>query len=177
MSEKQYVYFDVKRTQFIGKDKPAKELISAHHSDTHGDFWSVELPYGMKCKVTDPTTNEQTTQDVSGYRFTTSYEPTEPKSSYENYRKNYAHVSFPEGWNITLEKSKKENGEFVTQKLRATPADLNQAFSEYKHQRQQRAQQAQSPHSLQEDIAAAKHAASQIPVLTFDMHEAASHTL
>lgn len=188
MDTKETVYIDVDRTQFVGRDKPAKELISSHTSKSTGkEFWKVKLPHGTKCIACEPYSDIATEQDVSGYSFITNYEPREPHSNYESYREKHATVSFPKGWTITLQKSVKEGEGFITYELTTTPSALAQAYKNLRAARLERMKNKQQQEGLQNALnSAAKAAARQgtnhqvsqaVPTCTFDMRETSSHSL
>lgn len=188
MDTKETVYIDVDRTQFVGKDKPAKELISSHTSkDTGKEFWKVKLPYSTKCIACEPYSDIATEQDVSGYSFITNFEPRESNSNYESYRANHATVSFPKDWTITLQKSVKEGEGFITYELTTTPSALAQAYKALRCERIVRMKNKQQKEGLQNALnsaaqAAARqgtnhHASQAVPTCTFDMRETSSRSL
>lgn len=187
MDTKETVYIDVDRTQFVGRDKPAKELISSHTSKNTGkDFWKVKLPHGTKCIACEPYSDIATEQDVSGYSFITNYEPREPHSNFESYRANHATVSFPKDWTITLQKSVKEGEGFITYELTTTPSALAQAYKNLRAERLERMKQKQQSQGLQGELdSAARAAACQsapsrtntVPTCTYDMRETSSRSL
>lgn len=187
-TEKEIVYIDVDRTQFVGRDKPAKELISSHTSKNTGkEFWKVRQPYGTKCIACEPYSDIATEQDVSGYSFITNFEPRESNSEYQRYRDNHATVSFPKDWTITLQKSVKEGEGFITYELTTTPSALAQAYKALRCERIVRMKNKQQKEGLQNALnsaaqAAARqgtnhHASQAVPTCTFDMREASSHSL
>lgn len=191
MDTKETVYIDVDRTQFVGRDKPAKELISSHTSKSTGkEFWKVKLPHGTKCIACEPYSDIATEQDVSGYSFITNYEPREPHSNYESYREHHATVSFPKDWTITLQKSVKEGEGFITYELTTTPSALAQAYKNLRAARLERMKQRTKPTEQQQSLidaleSAARAAARQgtqarnnaVPNCTFDMRETSSRSL
>lgn len=191
MDTKETVYIDVDRTQFVGRDKPTKELISSHTSKSTGkEFWKVKLPYGTKCIACEPYSDIATEQDVSGYSFITNYEPREPHSNFESYRANHATVSFPKDWTITLQKSVKEGEGFITYELTTTPSALAQAYKNLRAARLERMKQRTKPTEQQQSLidaleSAARAAARQgtqarnnaVPTCTFDMRETSSRSL
>lgn len=191
MDTKETVYIDVDRTQFVGKDKPAKELISSHtQKNTGKEFWKVKLPHGTKCIACEPYSDIATEQDVSGYSFITNYEPREPHSNFESYRANHATVSFPKDWTITLQKSVKEGEGFITYELTTTPSALAQAYKNLRAARLERMKQRTKPTEQQQSLidaleSAARAAARQgtqarnnaVPTCTFDMRETSSRSL
>ncbi|WP_276777651.1 hypothetical protein [Fannyhessea vaginae] len=187
MDTKETVYIDVDRTQFVGKDKPAKELISSHtQKNTGKEFWKVTLPYGTKCIACGPYSDIATEQDVSGYSFITNFEPRESHSSYESYRAKHATVSFPKDWTITLQKSVKEGEGFITYELTTTPSALAQAYKNLRAARLERMKQKQQSQGLQGELDSAARAAARqgtqahnnaVPTCTFDMRETSSRSL
>lgn len=188
MDTKETVYIDVDRTQFVGRDKPAKELISSHTSKSTGkEFWKVRLPYGTKCIACEPYSDIATEQDVSGYSFITNFEPREPHSNYESYREKHATVSFPKDWTITLQKSVKEGEGFITYELTTTPSALAQAYKNLRADRLDRMKDRQQSQGLQAALNSAAQAAEQqgmnhkgnqaVPTCTFDMRETSSRSL
>lgn len=188
MDTKETVYIDVDRTQFVGKDKPAKELISSHTSKSTGkEFWKVKLPYSTKCIACEPYSDIATEQDVSGYSFITNFEPRESNSNYESYRANHATVSFPKDWTITLQKSVKEGEEFITYELTTTPSALAQAYKDLRQARKERMKDKQQSQGLQDALDSAVQAAARqgmnhknsqaVPTCTFDMRETSSRSL
>lgn len=187
MDTKETVYIDIDRTQFVGKDKPAKELISSHtQKDTGKEFWKVKLPHGTKCIACEPYSDIATEQDVSGYSFITNFEPRESYSNYESYRANHATVSFPEDWTITLQKSVKEGEGFITYELTTTPSALAQAYKALRCERIVRMKNKQQKEGLQNALNSAARAAARqgtqtrnnaVPTCTFDMHETSSRSL
>lgn len=187
-NKKEVVYIDVDRTQFIGKNKPPRELITSHtQRDTGKVFWKVRLPYGTNCIACEPYADIATEQDVSGYSFITNFEPRESHSIYENYRANHATVSFPKDWTITLQKSVKEGEGYITYELTTTPSALAQAYKALAQARLERMKNKQQQEGLQNALnsvaqAAARqgtnHQVSQaVPTCTFDMRETSSRSL
>lgn len=187
MDTKETVYIDVDRTQFVGRDKPAKELISSHTSKSTGkEFWKVKLPYGTNCIACEPYSDIATEQDVSGYSFITNYEPREPHSNYESYREKHATVSFPKDWTITLQKSVKEGEGFITYELTTTPSALAQAYKNLRAARLERMKQKQQSQGLQGELDSAARAAARqgtqahnnaVPTCTYDMRDTSSRSL
>lgn len=187
MDTKETVYIDVDRTQFVGRDKPAKELISSHTSKSTGkEFWKVKLPYGTKCIACEPYSDIATEQDVSGYSFITNFEPRESHSNYESYRANHATVSFPKDWTITLQKSVKEGEGFITYELTTTPSALAQAYKNLRAARVERMKPTEQQERLIDALDSAARAAARqgtqarnnaVPTCTFDMRETSSRSL
>ena len=188
MDTKETVYIDVDRTQFVGRDKPAKELISSHTSKSTGkEFWKVKLPYGTKCIACEPYSDIATEQDVSGYSFITNFEPRESHSNYESYRANHATVSFPKDWTITLQKSVKEGEGFITYELTTTPSALAQAYKNLRAARVERMKPTEQQERLIDALDSAARAAAwqsapsrtnTVPTCcTFDVRPTSSRSL
>lgn len=188
VNEKEIVYIDVDRTQFVGKDKPRCALITSHtQKDTGKVFWKVRLPYGTKCIACEPYSDIAAEQDVSGYSFITNFEPRESNSEYQRYRDNHATVSFPKDWTITLQKSVKEGEGFITYELTTTPSALAQAYKALRCERIVRMKNKQQKEGLQNALNSAAQAAARqgtnhhgsqaVPTCTFDMRETSSRSL